>query len=203
MSEKYTRAAELFARRLSGESQIAEIKPELMDLAYEQAEDLQADHVKYLQALGYVFAPTDNDDPEAGPLTNSQLTTFSLLKDEEQDQWMAATDIARKLYITAHKNVSKSVSALLYTIAEDVHNAWATDLLQDGYVYGEKLDDDAKTCPLLLPFSTLFNDEELKSYTAYAILIARELLLNMVSEAECAIPAAGIQKKIGDILTGI
>lgn len=203
MSEKYARIAELYARRLSGESQVAAIKPELMDLAYEQAEALHAEHVKYLQALGYVFAPEDNDDPEAGPLTDSQATTFALLQDEQQDQWMAATDIARKLYTTAHKTVSKSVNALLYTIAEDVHNAWVSEVLQDGYVYGTELNDDEKTSPLLLPFSTLFNDEKLKPFTAYAVLIARELLLNMVEEAECAIPASGIQKKIGDIISGI
>ena len=202
MSEKYARIAEIYARRLSGESQIAAIKPELMDIAYEQAEALHAEHVKYLQALGYVFAPENNDDPEAGPLTDNQATTFALLQDEQQDQWMAGTDIARKLYTTAHKNVSKYVNTLLCTIAEDVHNAWASDILQDGYVYGTKLTDDEKTCPLLLPFSTLMNDEKLKPYTEYAILIARELLLNMAENAECVLPAGGIQKKITDILTG-
>jgi hypothetical protein len=201
MSDKYTRIAELYARRLSGESQIAAIKPDLMDVAYEQAEALHAEHVKYLQAMGYVFAPENNDDPEVGPLTDNQVTTFALLQDDQQEQWLAATDIARKLYTSAHKTVSKSVNALLYTIAEDVHNSWVSEILQEGYVYGTELNDDEKTCPLLLPFSTLFNDEKLKPFTAHAILIARELFFSMVDEAECAIPAGGIQKKITDLLT--
>ena len=203
MSDKYERTAELYARRLSGESKIAAIKPELMDLAYDQAQSLHAEHVKYLQALGYVFATENNDDPEAGPLTDSQATTFELLEDVQQDQWMAATDIARKLYTTAHKTVSRSVNALLYAIAEDVHNAWVSDLIQDGYTYGPQLSEDEKTCPHMLPFNILINTPELKPFTDYAVLIARQLLINIADNAECVLPAGGIQKKIGDILNGI
>ena len=203
MSDKYERIAELYARRLSGDSKIAAIKTELMDLAYDQGYTLHAEYLKTQQALGYTFDPENaNDDPAKGPLTDPETISFDLLEDWRQDCWMAGTDIARKLYTTAHKNVSKYVNTLLCTIAEDVHNAYVTDMLQDGWAYGDKYDEEAEISPCLLPFNVLLNDPELKSYADYAIAVARELMSNLVDHAECVLPAGGIQKKITDILSG-
>ena len=201
MSDTREKTAKLYEVRLFGNSKLADIKPELTDLAFEQAAELHADFLASQRALGYTYGETYNADPEAGPLTDPEVTEFEELEASSQDLWMASTDIARKLYINAHKNVNLEVGALLYTIAKQVHNTWAREMLEEGWKYGPQNDTSAKTCASLLPFDTLLNDPELEQYTSYAIEVARNLLINLADNAECAHPVAKLSKRFTEILS--
>lgn len=45
-------------------------------------------------------------------------------------------------------------------IAENVHEIWSVGRLREGWRYGEKRDDQAKTTPCLVPYSSLSESEK-------------------------------------------
>lgn len=45
-------------------------------------------------------------------------------------------------------------------IAENVHENWSAGRIADGWIYGEKRDDDKKTTPCLVPYSELSEIEK-------------------------------------------
>ena len=45
-------------------------------------------------------------------------------------------------------------------IAENVHEVWAQGRISQGWTYGEKRDDNAKTTPCLVPYSELSEEEK-------------------------------------------
>ena len=45
-------------------------------------------------------------------------------------------------------------------IAENVHENWAAGRIADGWIYGEKRDDNKKTTPCLVPYSELSESEK-------------------------------------------
>ena len=49
--------------------------------------------------------------------------------------------------------------ALTEVIAENVHDVWAVGRLKEGWVLGEKRDDDMKTTPWLIPYDQLPESE--------------------------------------------
>lgn len=201
MSDKYEKSAKLYEVRLFGKSKLTDIKPEFTDLAFEQAAELHSNFLECQKALGYTYGEIFNDDPNNGPLTDPEVTAFEELEASSQDFWMASTEIARKLFISAHKSINLEVSSLLYTIAKQVHNAWAREMLEEGWKYGPQNDIVAKTCVSLLPFDTLLNDPELEEYTAYAIQIARNMLVNLAENAECAHPVVKLSNRFFEVLS--
>lgn len=50
--------------------------------------------------------------------------------------------------------------ALTEKIAENTHDLWALGRLEEGWVYGEKRDDTAKTTPCLVPYNELPDSEK-------------------------------------------
>lgn len=50
--------------------------------------------------------------------------------------------------------------ALTEKIAENVHEVWASGRISEGWVYGEKKDDEKKTSPLLVPYCELPESEK-------------------------------------------
>lgn len=49
--------------------------------------------------------------------------------------------------------------ALTEKIAENVHDVWAQGRIQEGWTYGERRDDVAKTNPCLVPYDQLPDSE--------------------------------------------
>lgn len=45
-------------------------------------------------------------------------------------------------------------------IAENAHDNWSVGRMKDGWIYGEKRDDDKKTHPCLVPYSLLSESEK-------------------------------------------
>ena len=52
------------------------------------------------------------------------------------------------------------------------HDAWAADKLEDGWIYGEVKDADAKTHPCLVPFEELPPEQQAKDRIFRAIVRA-------------------------------
>ena len=56
----------------------------------------------------------------------------------------------------------KELNSIIEILAENVHDTWAIARLKDGWTYGVKRDDVAKTHPCLVPYTELSESE--KSY---------------------------------------
>ena len=62
---------------------------------------------------------------------------------------------------TSGAALSPDCTALLERLAENAHDVWARQRLQDGWTHGEKRDDAAKKHPCLVPYSALPESEKI------------------------------------------
>ena len=56
--------------------------------------------------------------------------------------------------------LSEDLLTLTEKIAENVHDVWALNRINQGWKYGEKRDDGLKTTPCLVPYSELPEEEK-------------------------------------------
>ena len=56
--------------------------------------------------------------------------------------------------------LSEKLMALKEEIAKNVHEVWSQGRIKDGWVYGEKRDDEKKTTPCLVPYEELSEEEK-------------------------------------------
>lgn len=56
--------------------------------------------------------------------------------------------------------LSEELMALKEEIAKNVHEVWSQGRIKDGWVYGEKRDDEKKTTPCLVPYEELSEEEK-------------------------------------------
>ncbi len=56
---------------------------------------------------------------------------------------------------TSGIELPKEITELTEKIATNVHENWAAERIADGWVYGEKRDDEKKTTPCLVPYDEL------------------------------------------------
>lgn len=56
--------------------------------------------------------------------------------------------------------LSEELMALKEEIAKNVHEVWSKGRIKDGWVYGEKRDDEKKTTPCLVPYEELSEEEK-------------------------------------------
>lgn len=56
---------------------------------------------------------------------------------------------------TSGIELPKEIIELTEKIAENVHENWSAERIADGWVYGEKRDDEKKTTPCLVPYDEL------------------------------------------------
>ena len=54
----------------------------------------------------------------------------------------------------------EELSALTELIAQNVHENWSAGRIAEGWVYGETRDDEKKTTPCLVPYSSLPESEK-------------------------------------------
>lgn len=62
-------------------------------------------------------------------------------------------------------------------LAENVHDMWALGRINDGWRYGEKRDDAAKTHPCLVPYSQLPDSE--KEYDRNTAMSTLKLIVKL------------------------
>lgn len=82
----------------------------------------------------------------------------------------------RKKYIpapidTSNVELSDEIVALIDKLAENTHDVWAKNRIEDGWKYGSKRDDDKKLHPCLIPYDELPDSEK-----AYDIATASEVI---------------------------
>ncbi|MBQ2798487.1 MAG: Ryanodine receptor Ryr [Ruminiclostridium sp.] len=61
---------------------------------------------------------------------------------------------------TSNIELPEEITELTEQIAENVHENWAKGRIADGWVYGEKRDDEKKTTPCLVPYDELSETEK-------------------------------------------
>jgi hypothetical protein len=83
--------------------------------------------------------------------------------DDSQKPWENAPEWQRK---ATYDGIDSTLTP------EESHQQWATSKLADGWKYGPVKDADAKTHPLLVPYSELPFHDRLKDYLRVAIIDA-------------------------------
>ena len=72
---------------------------------------------------------------------------------------------------TSSITLSDDLLELRELIANNVHDVWASQRINEGWTYGEKKDSDLKQTPLLVPYEELPESEkEYDRKTAYETL---------------------------------
>ena len=54
----------------------------------------------------------------------------------------------------------EELNSIIEILAENVHDSWAAARFKDGWIYGVKRDDVAKTHPCLVPYTELSESEK-------------------------------------------
>ncbi len=73
--------------------------------------------------------------------------------------------------------VGADVMALAEQLAKNTHEVWAAGKLAEGWTYGEKLDRDNKTHPLIIPYEELSETD--KDYDRRTSLEALKFLIKL------------------------
>ncbi len=73
--------------------------------------------------------------------------------------------------------VGKDIMELAEKLAENTHEVWAQGKLDDGWAYGETLDREKKTHPLLIPYDELTEGD--KDYDRRTSLETLKLLIKL------------------------
>lgn len=74
-------------------------------------------------------------------------------------------------------SLPEELMELTEMIAENVHDNWALGRIAEGWTYGEKRDDKAKTTPCLVPYSELPESE--KEYDRNTALKTLKLIISL------------------------
>lgn len=72
---------------------------------------------------------------------------------------------------TSNIELPDEIDALIDKLAENTHDVWAKNRIEDGWKYGSKRDDDKKHHPCLVPYDELPDSEK-----AYDIATASEVI---------------------------
>lgn len=71
----------------------------------------------------------------------------------------------------------EDIISIAEIISKNVHEVWSKMRLEEGWVYGEKRDDDLKTNPCLVPYEDLPESE--KEYDRNTALRTLKLLMKL------------------------
>lgn len=85
---------------------------------------------------------------------------------------------------TDNVTLPKGLLELTEKIAENVHENWSAGRISEGWVYGEKRDDEKKTTPCLVPYALL--SEEEKEYDRNTALQTLKLIVALGYKIEKA-----------------
>lgn len=78
---------------------------------------------------------------------------------------------------TSDVALSPELLALSERLAQNTHDVWARGRIKEGWVYGPKRDDGAKTTPCLVPYEDLPDSE--KEYDRATALETLKLVLKL------------------------
>lgn len=81
--------------------------------------------------------------------------------------------------------LSQEMRSLIEELAKNVHENWAELRISEGWIYGEKRDDEKKTTPCLVPYGELpENEKEVDRRTAQETVKAIIALGYEIKKAE-------------------
>lgn len=78
---------------------------------------------------------------------------------------------------TSDVAVDENITFVAEQIARNTHEVWAQGRINEGWIYGERLDREKKTHPLLVPYESLPESE--KDYDRRTSLETIKLLLKL------------------------
>ncbi len=78
---------------------------------------------------------------------------------------------------TTDVTLTNELLELTEKIAANVHDVWAEGRIREGWIYGERKDDQAKTNPCLVPYDELPESE--KDYDRNTALETMKLIVKM------------------------
>lgn len=90
------------------------------------------------------------------------------LGDYSQKPWETAPDWQRDSAVTGVRLHLGQPNAG----PEASHESWMTEKVKDGWVYGDKKDEEAKTHPCMVPFSDLPKEQQAKDFIFRAVVHA-------------------------------
>ena len=85
---------------------------------------------------------------------------------------------------TSDIRIPEELLPLVEKIAKNVHEVWALARLQEGWVYGEKRDDEKKITPCLVPYEELPEIE--KEYDRRTAMATNKLAIKLGFKIEKA-----------------
>lgn len=180
-----------YAEELTMKEALGELTPELKEIATSKA---QASHKGWLAGKaekGYVYGPTTNDDPAAGPLTNCNMVAWDELDQETRQANVANAEAVIKLMQTELGARFVSFTDLVRKLAVGIHDEWCRDRLAKGWKWGPVTDKANKVHRDLLPFEDLLADPALAGDCDYDVNTAKEFLISLITEADI-FPAVSI-----------
>jgi len=78
---------------------------------------------------------------------------------------------------TSDVMVSSEIENLAELLARNTHEVWSQGRIRDGWTYGEKRDDTAKTHPCLVPYDQLPESE--KEYDRHTSMETLKVILKL------------------------
>lgn len=78
---------------------------------------------------------------------------------------------------TSDVKLSDEIKELVEKLSENVHDSWAKQRLNDGWVFGEERNDKLKTHPSLVPYDELSENE--KDYDRITVQETIKVLLKL------------------------
>lgn len=78
---------------------------------------------------------------------------------------------------TSDVELPEELLGLMEKIAENTHDVWAVGRMKEGWVYGERREEAAKTTPCLVPYDELPDSE--KEYDRNASFETLKLILKL------------------------
>lgn len=178
------RIANQYAQDLRLEAPLGELAPELKAVAASKA---KASHEGWLAgkaAKGYVYGPTTNDDPAAGPLTNSNMVAWEELDEETKNANVANAEAVIKLMQSELCAKFVPFTGIVRKLAAAIHDDWSRNKLANGWVWGPVTDKAKKVHRDLLPFDYLLADPILASDCDFDVDSAKEFIIAMITEAD-------------------
>jgi hypothetical protein len=73
--------------------------------------------------------------------------------------------------------LNKDLLALCEKLAENTHDVWAVGRIAQGWIYGDKRNDDKKTTPCLVAYSELPENE--KEYDRNTVMETIKVMIKM------------------------
>ena len=95
----------------------------------------------------------------------TKVISEQILSEEKKEWKLVDSDDKAKLLNAVNRAIEKRI-----TDPSVSHGEWITDMIKDGWQYGEKYDEVKKTHPCMIPYDQLPVGQQTKDYIFLAIL---------------------------------